>query len=151
MTPRRPDGAPQEAVPAARPPVNDPLPSRRIGRLRKRAEFLRAAAQGKKAAMPGVIIQSLAAAATAPHLDAGADLWLGLTVSRKVGNAVARNRARRRLREAARSVLPRVAASGHDYVLIGRTETLTRPFPLLIADIEGALRRLGALQERAAP
>jgi ribonuclease P protein component len=116
----------------------------RLGRLRKRAEFLRVAAQGKKAAMPGVIVQSLAAAATQPHLDGQAELWLGITVSRKVGNAVARNRARRRLREAARQVLPRIAASGHDYVLIGRTETLTRPFPLLQADIETALRRLGA-------
>ena len=134
-------------MPAARQPVNEPPTNRRLGRLRKRSEFLRVAAQGKKAATPGVILQSLAAAASAPHLDAGADLWLGLTVSRKVGNAVARNRARRRLREAARSVLPRVAVSGHDYVLIGRTETLTRPFPLLIADIEGALRRLGAHSE----
>lgn len=132
MTPRAP-GALQDVPP---PP--------RLGRLRKRAEFLRIAAHGKKAAMPGVIVQSLAGAATQPHLDGEAELWLGITVSRKVGNSVARNRARRRLREAARKVLPRAAAHGHDYVLIGRTETLTRPFPALIADIETALRKMGA-------
>ena len=69
---------------------------------------------------------------------------VGFTASRKVGNAVARNRARRRLREAARRVLPVVAAPGRDYVLIGRRTTLERPFPLLLADLETALCRLGA-------
>ena len=50
------------------------------------------------------------------------------------------------VREAARKVLPTVAKPGHDFVLIGRVETLTRPFPALLTDIEGALRRLGAAQ-----
>jgi ribonuclease P protein component len=119
-----------------------------LGRLRKRAEFLRVAASGRKAAAPGMIVQIAAAEATSPASD-DVDVRLGITVSRKVGNAVARNRARRRLREAARAVLPRQAASGHDYVLIGRSETLTRPFLDLIADLEGALRRLGVRRERA--
>lgn len=70
---------------------------------------------------------------------------LGITATRKVGNAVARNRARRRLREAARLVLPRNAAPG-DYVLIGRPATLQRPFALLVSDLFEALRRLGAWQ-----
>ncbi len=118
----------------------------RVGRLRKRAEFLRVAASGKKAATPGVIVQMRRTGAEVPHVDRAADLWLGITCSRKVGNAVARNRARRRLREAARKVLPTVAKPGHDFVLIGRVETLTRPFPALLTDIEGALRRLGAAQ-----
>jgi ribonuclease P protein component len=68
----------------------------------------------------------------------------GLTASRKVGNAVARNRARRRLREVARLLLPAMAAPGCDYVLIGRRVTLERPFALLLADLETALLRLGA-------
>ncbi len=136
------------ALPHAGRTAGNPIPvgTIRVGRLRKRAEFLRVAASGKKAAAPGVIVQTRRVDAAVPHLDAVADLWLGITCSRKVGNAVKRNRARRRLREAARVVLPRVAASGQDYVLIGRVETLTRPYAALISDIEGALRRLGVAQ-----
>ena len=118
----------------------------RVGRLRKRAEFLRVAASGKKAATPGVIIQMRRTGAEVPHVDRAADLWLGITCSRKVGNAVKRNRARRRLREAARSVLPLVARTGHDYVIIGRSETVTRPYPALQADLEAAVRRLGLVR-----
>jgi len=68
---------------------------------------------------------------------------VGFTCSKKVGNAVARNRAKRRLREAARAVLPRVGRPGWDYVLIGRKDiTAARPFPALEADLEQALARL---------
>ena len=74
---------------------------------------------------------------------------IGFTASRKVGNSVARNRARRRLREAARLLLPETAAGGRDYVLICRRTTLSRPFPLLLADLQTSLRRLGA--ERREP
>lgn len=78
------------------------------------------------------------------------EIRLGITASRKVGNAVARNRVRRRLREAARLVLPTNAAPGHDYVLIGRAATLQRPFPMLLADLQSALRRLHALRPHEA-
>jgi ribonuclease P protein component len=68
---------------------------------------------------------------------------IGFTCSRKVGNAVARNRARRRLRAAARAVLPALARPGWDYVLIGRpVETATRPFALLLDDLRAALSRV---------
>lgn len=68
---------------------------------------------------------------------------IGYTCSKKVGNAVARNRAKRRLRAAAAAVLPRLGRDGWDYVLIGRPdETAARPFPLLIADLELALARV---------
>ena len=73
---------------------------------------------------------------------------VGFTASRKVGNAVARNRARRRLREVAGRLLPAMAAPGRDYVLIGRRATLERPFVLLLADLEAALRRLGVERGR---
>lgn len=118
----------------------------RVGRLRRRSEYLRVAAGGRKWAAKGLILQAREAEGPAQHLDKAADLWVGITVSRKVGNAVKRNRARRRLREAARSVLPQVARTGHDYVIIGRSETVTRPYPALQADLEAALRRLSLVR-----
>jgi ribonuclease P protein component len=67
---------------------------------------------------------------------------VGFTASRKVGNAVVRNRAKRRLRAAAAQVLPEQGRPGSDYVLIARAGTTDRPFSELIADLERALRRL---------
>ena len=123
----------------------------RIGRLRRRSEFLRVAASGRKAPVKGLILQARATGNGRLNVDGDADLWLGITVSRKVGKAVDRNRARRRLRAAARSVLPALAAPGTDYVLIGRRATLTRPFPALLSDLEAALRKLGTTRDAAAP
>jgi ribonuclease P protein component len=77
--------------------------------------------------------------------DTGA-LRVGFTTSRKVGNAVLRNRARRRLKAAAQKVLPLYAVPGNDYVLVARRETLTRPFDGLLCDLETALV---AAQKRA--
>ena len=67
----------------------------------------------------------------------------GTPASRKVGNAVVRNRAKRRLRAAAASVLPALGQPGSDYVLIARAGTADRPFAELVADLEAALRRIG--------
>ncbi len=69
---------------------------------------------------------------------------MGFTVSRKVGNAVQRNRARRRLRAAVEDVMPDLAREGHDFVVIGRAGTLTRPFPALVGDLKKALKELDA-------
>ncbi|SEA15800.1 ribonuclease P protein component [Rubrimonas cliftonensis] len=72
-----------------------------------------------------------------------ATVRVGYTCSKKVGNAVRRNRAKRRLRAAAAAVLPRLGRPGWDYVLIGKPEaTAARPFPDLLADLEGALARV---------
>jgi len=60
---------------------------------------------------------------------------------------VARNRAKRRLRAVAAEILPALAAPGYDYVLIGRTETLQRPYSLLLQDLRTALKRVGALRQ----
>jgi ribonuclease P protein component len=68
---------------------------------------------------------------------------VGFTCSRKVGNAVARNRAKRRLRAAARAVLPEAGRAGWDYVLIGRPrETAERDYQTMLKELRGALARL---------
>jgi ribonuclease P protein component len=68
---------------------------------------------------------------------------VGFTASRRVGGAVARNRAKRRLRAVAEEVMPSTALSQCDYVLIARGATLHRPYGALRGDLEGALKRLG--------
>lgn len=72
---------------------------------------------------------------------------VGLTASRKVGNAVCRNRARRRLRALAERVMPLHAERGHDYVLIARARTVDRPFPALVEDLESAMKRLNVWRD----
>jgi ribonuclease P protein component len=106
------------------------------GRLTRRAEFLRAAAKGRKAPMPGLVLQAL------PREDAG-PARLGFTVTKKIGNAVIRNRTRRRLKEAARLVLAEQPVAGVDLVLIGRAGTAKRDFTGLQSDIRRALAKAG--------
>ncbi|HEV2189575.1 MAG TPA: ribonuclease P protein component [Stellaceae bacterium] len=109
----------------------------RLIRLKTRADFLRVAGTRRRAARPGLILQ----AAPQPD-DAGARPRVGFTASRRVGNAVARNRAKRRLRAAASSVLSAQGRDGTDYVLIARAGTGARPYAELLADLEGALRQV---------
>jgi ribonuclease P protein component len=118
-----------------------------LGRLKRRPEFLRVAAARKSFAAPGLVLQALAR--DAGEAPSGL-VRLGLTASRKVGNAVARNRARRRLRAAAEQILPSRCAPGYDLVLVARAGTAARPFALLLADLETALQRLGAARPKEA-
>ena len=74
---------------------------------------------------------------------------LGLTVSKKVGNAVVRNRMKRRFRELARKILPEAGHEGADHVLIGRQSGIERDFALLEAELEKALARLKGKTVRA--
>ena len=109
-----------------------------LDRLKKRREFLRVARGGRKAVAPGLVLQVRRAA------EAGSTgVRVGFTVSRKVGGAVARNRARRRLRAVAEQVLAERALPGRDYVLIGRAATVARPYEALVRDMETVLRRIG--------
>ncbi len=115
-----------------------------IARLKRRAEFLRVAGKGRKSVTPGLILQALRRPVDAVPAAAGAALRVGFTASRKVGIAVLRNRARRRLRAAVDRVMPLHAAEGHDYVLVARAGTIRRPFASLVSDLEAALKQLGA-------
>lgn len=115
-----------------------PAPGQLAGRLTRRAEFLRVASKGRKTPSSGLVLQALARADDGP-------VRLGFTVTKKVGNAVIRNRTRRRLREAARAVLRTTDVRGVDLVLIGRDSTRGRDFRLLIEDLRRALVKLGAL------
>ncbi|MGY9049546.1 MAG: ribonuclease P protein component [Rhodobacterales bacterium] len=104
--------------------------------MQNRAEGLAAARAGRQGTA------SMMVQARNRHDDA-TTVRVGFTCSKKVGNSVARNRAKRRLREAARLVLPEIARPGWDYVLIGRFEaTAKRPFPDLQQDLRDALRKL---------
>lgn len=105
--------------------------------LRKRSQFL-AAARGHREARSGFVLQGIART-PADHAPAR----VGYTCSKKVGNAVARNRAKRRLRAAAFEVLGRAGRPGWDYVLIGRKDrTAELVFDKLLADLGGALEAL---------
>jgi ribonuclease P protein component len=106
--------------------------------IAKRADFLRAA-QARRQATPGFLLQARCRG------DDSADIRVGYTCSKKIGNAVARNRAKRRLREVARAALPAVGLPGWDYVLVGRPgATVERPFSDLLADMANALGRVHA-------
>lgn len=82
------------------------------------------------------------------HRDRGesdeAAVRVGFTVTRKVGNAVVRNRIKRRLKAAADVVVQADARGGRDLVIIGRKAALRRPFEALLKDLETALKRTGA-------
>ncbi len=97
--------------------------------------------------MPGFVLQ----AAPVPADLAVPVVRVGFTVSRKVGNAVIRNRVRRRLREVARLVIPGQARPDLDYVLIGRQGAVSRDFAILQQELVEALRRLKALADPLAP
>jgi ribonuclease P protein component len=116
-----------------------------LARLKIRADFIRVAAARRRAVRPGLVLQ---AAPRPDGTDYSAVVRVGFTASRKVGNAVTRNRAKRRLRAAAATVLPYQARPGTDYVLIARASTIDRPYAALVADLEGALRRLNESAER---
>ena len=105
-----------------------------IAVLQNRSEFLQAS-RAPRAAMPGFILQ------IRPRGD-DAPMRVGFTCSKKVGNAVARNRAKRRLREIARMVLPEHGKHGTDYVLIGRRDTTaTIPLETMKNDLRRALEK----------
>jgi ribonuclease P protein component len=115
----------------------------KLERMKKRAALL-AAAKGASAARGAVVVQAIARG------DGRDVIGVGVTATRRIGGAVVRNRAKRRLREAARRLAPLHGRSGHDYVLIARAGTAKRPWARLLDDVESALISLAANQVPAA-
>ena len=106
-----------------------------LARLKRRRDYLRVAAAGRKAVAPGMVVQAWR------RDDGDGAIRAGFTASRKVGGAVRRNRARRRLKALADELLPRCGRPATDYVLIARRATVERRFDALRRDLQGALRR----------
>jgi ribonuclease P protein component len=107
-----------------------------VERLKTRADFLRAA-RGIRRVEGAITLETCPT--PADHAGSGA-LRAGFTASKKIGNAVIRNRAKRRLRAAASQLLPLLGREGHDYVLVARGTTVARPFTALLLDITSALK-----------
>ena len=111
------------------------MASLKADRLKKRADFLRAQ-RGVRRSATGLTLE----VCPTPDIAAREGRFrVGFTASRKVGGAVERNRAKRRLRDVAQAILPQAALERTDYVLIARPITLERPFPDLLKDLAQTL------------
>ena len=133
------DGNPGRPQGSERPPVQgpqEPLRLEPLAVLKKRSDFL-AANAGRRAATPGFVLL------VRDREDGDPIRRVGFTVSRKVGNAVTRNRMKRRFRELAREIISAYGFPGSDHVMIGRAGGIERPYSLLRSDLAGALKRVG--------
>ena len=133
------------AVPMAAKSCRPKTPERpathlKMIRLRHRADFLRAQ-RGRRVVKPSVTLETIAT--PADYVAAGA-ARVGFTATRKIGGAVERNRAKRRLRAAAAQLLPLYGREGSDYVLVARAATLTAPFAQILDDMTAALKGVRA-------
>lgn len=111
--------------------------------MKVRADFLRVA-EGSRWTTPSILLQMRPAPETRPEPD----IRVGFTATKKLGNAVQRNRAKRRLRAAVQAVMPLHARAGHDYVLVARDGSLTRSYPELITDLTLALGKVHTMRPR---
>lgn len=106
-----------------------------VSTIRKRADFL-AANRGLRVARPGFVLLA--------HPNGGRGKRFGVTVTKKIGNAVVRNRMKRRFRELLRAALPEQGLADHDYVLIGREGGVERDFARMRDELSAALSRAAA-------
>jgi ribonuclease P protein component len=113
-------------------------------RLKRRTDFRAAAQAGARAPAKAFVLQAV-------KREEGGPIRVGFTVSKQVGNAVVRNRVRRRLREMVRLEPETAFSPGHDYVLIGRRTALALPFGDMVRELDGALRRVATGAGNKAP
>ena len=118
------EGAKKDATPAS--------VTQRLSTIRKRADFLRAN-RGLRVAKPGFVLLV--------HPNDGAGKRFGVTVTKRIGNAVVRNRMKRRFRELLRAALPQNGLPDHDHILIGREGGVERDFAAMVSELENALER----------
>ncbi|MBL8631422.1 MAG: ribonuclease P protein component [Rhodospirillaceae bacterium] len=123
------------------------------GHLQDRSDFLRAANKGVRKGTPAFLIQAVRPAASETGTPESASLRIGFTATRKLGNAVIRNRAKRRLRAAADAVMADLSGSTADLVLIARPDALSRSFTHMTDDLrraaEHVLRQIGSKAGKA--
>jgi ribonuclease P protein component len=127
----------------------------KLDRLKKRSDFVLAAQKGDKWVAKSVVTQCLQ---QEPHITPAAaltkNICCGFTATKKLGNAVIRNRVKRRLRAAAHDALHGATfcdqTQRHNLVFIGRAETLTLPYDQIVRDIRWSLKRLGVLTDQKA-
>ena len=108
--------------------------------IKKRADFVRAFSAGKKFVRSSFILQMVKRAEG--HIEAPQTTRIGFTVTKKMGNAVIRNRIKRRLREACKEALEKYGVAGHDYVIVSRIKALDCDFEELKKDMNFAFRRI---------
>jgi ribonuclease P protein component len=120
-----------------RSPRSRPQEAQRLVTITKRSDFL-AANRGKRAPMPGFVLL------VRPRGDGDMMMRVGFTVTKKIGNAVVRNRMKRRFRALAREMLPDHGIAGADHVLIGRAGGIEHDYASLADELKRALKKLAA-------
>ncbi|MEJ1991032.1 MAG: ribonuclease P protein component [Maritimibacter sp.] len=131
---------PEAPVQTDQPPAVFSCPDGKLEVLKNRIDYL-ACARARKAPAPAFQLQ----ARRRDGEEGGTGIRVGFTASKKVGNAVARNRAKRRMRALARAVLLSEGKPGWDYVLVARpSETTTRDYAAMEAELRETLKKIHA-------
>jgi len=121
--------------------------TKRMERLKKRSDFLLAAKKGRKWVSNGLVIQARQRGAEEDQALGQDQIRVGFTVTKRTDkSAVKRNRIKRRLRAAAADALAKHGKGGYDYVLIGRPQTIDRPYEQLCRDIIWCLKKMELYQ-----